>query len=141
MSDRFYLYVELAGADQKPDIAQSVRAALAEFVYPDEYNMALEGAKLALEVWTCAQAHQAPLLAAVRDLVRRLVPTEVTTLYLEDDRGSTEQYLGPWRAVLERLAQERQTRQATLEAAYQRQVLSLAHAESRDTFVSTEGWW
>jgi hypothetical protein len=141
MSDRFYLYVELAGADQKPDIAQSVRAALAEFVYPDEYNMALEGAKLALEVWTCAHAHQTPLLVAVGNLVRRLAPTEVTTLYLEDDRGSTEQYLGPWRAVMERLVQERQTRQATLEAAYQRQVLSLAHAESRDTFVSTEGWW
>ena len=137
MVSNFYLYVELAGADQG---AQSVRAALAEFVYPDEYNLVLAGAKLALEVWTCAQAAQAPLIAAVHDLVRRFAPAEVTVVYSEDDRGSAEQYLGPWRAVMARLAQERQMRQAALEVAYQRQVRNLAQAESRAAFVITEGW-
>ena len=137
MVSNFYLYVELAGADQG---AQLVRAALAEFVYPDEYTMAREGDKLALEVWTCAQAAQAPLIAAVHDLVRRFAPAEVTSVYIEDDRGSMEQYLGPWQAVQARLAQELASRQAALQAAYQRQVHSLAQTESRAAFVITEGW-
>ena len=138
MVSTFYLYVELAG--DAPTMAQSVRTALADFVYPDEYAMALEGDKLALEVWTCAQVAQAPLIAAVDTLVQRFVPNQVTSVYIEDDRGSTEQYLGPWRDVMTRLAHERQTRQAALEAAYQRQVRNLAHAENRDAFVITEGW-
>ena len=133
----FYLYAELAGADQG---AQAVREALAEFVYPDEYHMVLAGAKLALEVWTCAQAAQAPLIAAVHDLVRRFAPAEVTSVYIEDDRGSMEQYLGPWQAVMARLAQELASRQTALQAAYQRQVHSLAQTESRAAFVITEGW-
>ena len=133
----FYLYVELAGADQG---AQSVREALVKFVYPDEYTMAREGDKLALEVWTCAQANQAPLITAVHDLVRRFAPAEVTEVYIEDDRGSTEQYLGPWQAVQARLTQELASRQAALQVAYHRACASLAQAESRNAFVITEGW-
>ncbi len=139
VSERFYLYVEMAGVWSAPAIAQSVRAALAKFVYPDEYNMALEDDKLALEVWTCAQAAQAPLIAAVHTLIGRFAPAEVTVVYIEDDRGSTEQLLGPWLAVRMRLAQEQQTRQAALAAAYQRQVRALGVIE-HEAFVITEGW-
>lgn len=130
--DRFYLCVTL------PPDEQAVRDALAGLVSPDEYDLSVQDGKLDLEIWACPLIFQAPTSAAVQALVRKLAPTEVTIVYIEDDRGSTEHYLGPRHLVVAHLQQEHQARLDILNAAYQREMAHIA--ASADAFVCTQGW-
>ena len=131
MNDRFYLSVTL------PAEEQAVRAARAAFVGMDEYSLKKEDG-LTGEIWSCPQIFQAAVIAAVHALAQKLAPTQLTVVYIEDNRGQVEQYLGPWPLVAAQIIQERKARVDAINAAYQRELDHIG--APADAFVCTQGW-